>query len=370
MLEKIHPAVNVDDFKAPAQGAVLNPFAQVGATLKELVKPVNPALFKMDEEGNLSVALGNKAVRYDATAGTAVDVTGTVLSIPGNAILAIPGTKLEPGDLFVNNDVVFQAIEDDGKTVKAYNFAESKIETLCPTVLAICPDLRDIQKVIFVYKEIFDDALEGIIMGSLMSGKAIDFQALLQGRLVKSAKFGGGSDISKFALFSMLGQQGGAEGANMLPMLFLLGKDKAKDDDMKTLMLISTLGQQGGNTNMQSLLPLLFLGGEGKKGSLLPLVMCMGMFGQQSGDATANPLQAILPLALLRKGKTEGGVAGGLGGLTKDPLLFMAMMGGFGGAQAGNNMLPMLLLLKGGLFGEETAPAAPAEPAAPADPQA
>lgn len=355
------PAVNVDELHQAPQGAVANPFAQLGITVQKLIKPVNPALFKMDEEGNLAVALNDRAVRYDAAAGTAVDVTGTVVSVPANGIIAIPATKLETGDLFVSNDVPFTAIADDGKTVEGYNHIENKIERIVPPTLAIAPELRDVQKVVFIFKDVFDDALEGLIISSMMSGKAVDFQALIQGRLVKSCQLGDtGGDLAKFAFLGMMGNQPGspfaANGMQGLLPLLLLGKGgDAGKADLKTLMLISMMGQNGGAANgMQNILPLLFLGGK-DKGSLLPLALCMGMAGQQ-GEGPANPLQSLLPLALLGKGKGAE-VGEGLGDIFKSPLALMMLCNNGGGGA--NNFLPLMFLGKSGLFGKDEA-AAPA----------
>lgn len=346
------------DAMAPApQGAFADPFTQLTNTVSDLVKPVSSALFKMDEAGNLAVALGNRAVRFDGT--TAVDVTGTVIAVPANGLIAIPAKKLVAGDIIVSGDTPYQVIADDGKIIEAYNFAEGKVERLNPPVLAIAPELRNCQKVCFVYKEIFGEGLEGVIMSSLMSGQQIDFNALLQGRIVKGIGAGGG-DFSKFAVLSALGQQGGNI-QSMLPMLALLGGDKA---DFKKFAMIGMLGQRGQGgapVAMNNLLPLLFLSkGEESEGSLLPLFLIMGMAGGQAG--ATNPLQSLMPLLLLGKDKLGGGK---LGDIFSNPLLLMAMAGGQGGAN--NPMLPLLLLGKdGGIFGDKEA-AAPAPAATPAE---
>lgn len=107
-------------------------------------------------------------------------------------------------------------------------------------------------------------------------------------------------------------------------------------------------GTQDGFAGLQnSLLPLLLLGEKGgsdKLDSLLPLFLMQTMSPKQAGAAgaaAANPMANMLPFLLM-------GGKGGKGGL--DPMMLMAMSGGFGGGAAGANPLgnPMMLMALAG----------------------
>lgn len=105
-------------------------------------------------------------------------------------------------------------------------------------------------------------------------------------------------------------------------------------------LLSLTGGEQNAQNFAANLLPLLALSGgdgDGKLEKLLPLLL-MTSAGGGAGAATANPLQAMLPLLLMKNGGLGGSgdkldkllpllmISGG-GGLGGNPMLLMAMMG-------------------------------------------
>lgn len=105
-------------------------------------------------------------------------------------------------------------------------------------------------------------------------------------------------------------------------------------------------GQQGFLGLQNNLLPLLALGGDSSIEKLLPMILMQTMTGAATGaPAQANAaagMSNMLPLLLLSKGGK-----GGLGDI--DPMMLMMMSGGAGG------MNPMMLMaLQGGLGGGDS----------------
>lgn len=103
--------------------------------------------------------------------------------------------------------------------------------------------------------------------------------------------------------------------------------------------LFNLVGGEGLAGLQGNLMPLLMLGGDLDLDGILPFLL----FSQTSGNSQAG-LGALLPLLLMK----QGGLGGDL-----DPMLLMAMSGGFGGGAAGG-MNPMMLMALMGREGGET----------------
>ncbi len=129
-------------------------------------------------------------------------------------------------------------------------------------------------------------------------------------------------------------------------------------------------GQAGVGGLQANLMPLLMMTGGDSEGleSILPILLFSQM--QTSNPAAAadaaavggnpalaqSPMASMLPMLMMQslsKGKKSGktGNKGLLGGL--DPMMMMAMGGGFGGGAAGGMNPMMLLALSGGLGGDD-----------------
>lgn len=140
-------------------------------------------------------------------------------------------------------------------------------------------------------------------------------------------------------------------------------------------LVVQSLGGLFGGSNglgglQSSLMPLLMLTGGDSEGldSIMPLMLFSQL--QTSNPAAAadaaavggnpalaqSPMASMLPLLMmssLKKGKKTGaaGAKGLLGGI--DPIMMMAMSGGFGGGNAGGGINPMMLLALSGGLGDE-----------------
>ena len=110
------------------------------------------------------------------------------------------------------------------------------------------------------------------------------------------ALFGG------FGVLAIKNLCGDAGVANMLPFLLLLGKDKEGDDNVGQMVAMAAMmggGAKLGDTS--SMLPLLLLGESGND-PLMLMAMMGGFGGQQAngGNANANPFGSLLPFLLLK----------------------------------------------------------------------
>lgn len=114
------------------------------------------------------------------------------------------------------------------------------------------------------------------------------------------------------------------------------------------LVVQSLAGTGEGGAGVNPMLLAMLAGGEGEFDPMTFLALSGGLGGAAAGgDAAANPLGNPMLLAMMMGGGKKGGKL--------DPLTLMALTGGLGGAApAGGNNLLTMLALTGGLGDDDT----------------
>lgn len=130
------------------------------------------------------------------------------------------------------------------------------------------------------------------------------------------------------SLLSLAGNPAGGAGAFNPLMLLLLSKGGTGKMDIKTLLLMSMLGGGAPGAGLGNINPM----------------MLMLMLGDNGGS------DDLLPLLLLGGGL--GGAAAGGGNIAQNPLLLMALLGDKGGLGDIGEILPLMLLSQGNIFGQ------------------
>lgn len=153
------------------------------------------------------------------------------------------------------------------------------------------------------------------------------------------------------------------------PKVAIMGQDGA----LVVQSLGGLFGGDAGVGGLQSaLMPMLMLSGGDTDGleSILPILLfsqmqatnpaaaALGANAAGAPIAAVNPLASLMPMLMMQKlskskGKAKtGGSKGPFGDM--DPMMLMAMSGGFGGGAGGlGGISPMLLMAMGGLGGDD-----------------
>lgn len=115
-------------------------------TYDQLNGPVCAGLIRVTPDGDLAVSVAGRAILFDAKKG-ATDVTDISVPVSNAATHGITG-KLKKGQLFFVGNKIYQAIEDNGSDVKAFDFDGNVVVNIVPETL---PTMGNVRAIAVVY---------------------------------------------------------------------------------------------------------------------------------------------------------------------------------------------------------------------------
>lgn len=145
--------------------------------------PVCSGLIRITPNGDLAVSVNGRAILY--TDKGAQDVTDISVAVNNAATHGITG-KLKKGQLFFVGDKIYQAIEDDGANVKAFDYDGNTVVTIVPETL---PTMGNVRAIAVVY--IFGASSFKMLRMKAMAEKDLDKARELKKKEILAAQQSG-----------------------------------------------------------------------------------------------------------------------------------------------------------------------------------